>query len=396
MILYHKKQDYVLLSLILVFVADCVVNFFSAAPVFVAFIPIFLFWISFYLRRSDFIVLLIITAYFLGSYFLKSILYINFDFKDLADILFLLLFFYSVPFFSSKPPSLNCVSSCLVVLLFLFFPSIFGFDSISGGAVEEGGVSDDLEFYRNYNSGFFRLAHTASYMMLLSAIWFYFCRPKQVMGIKISWKAVCAISFIFMMFTGSRTAPVAIFLGVGLSYFFSSLKGWLVGFVLSAALVLSVIYIDQLLFYFEGSYFFQYLSFIKTLIENPHRLSRVIIWTSWVDAVGAFRWFDFIYGLSLTESMAHNYQKIGIPVWFHNDFFGVFYAYGFTGLIFFCWYLFELCRTGVRCGRSFACVFIAFVLFAAFSNGFYKYLPFMFSAAVAAFNSSKGNLKSHV
>ncbi|MNC26931.1 hypothetical protein D3C75_750830 [compost metagenome] len=110
-----------------------------------------------------------------------------------------------------------------------------------------------------------------------------------------------------------------------------------------------------------------------------------MIWSSWLDAIKSFNPIEILFGRSLSDSMAYNLKELGLSIWFHNDFLGIFYSYGISGLLLYFYLIYKiLAHKNLRMRKDFfRFTIVFFVLFAGLVNGMYKYVPFIFAAALS-------------
>ena len=137
---------------------------------------------------------------------------------------------------------------------------------------------------------------------------------------------------------------------------------------------------------------------MATAVDNRPRLSRLILWNSWLRELGSFGIIDFVIGRTFHESLLANLRNAYIQEWFHNDFLSVFYAYGaicFVGYVLL--YIKILRDNRSLITRS----FFVFSLYAsmpvmAFLNGYYYYFP-MFTLYIffLTINSAKSNISAY-
>lgn len=124
----------------------------------------------------------------------------------------------------------------------------------------------------------------------------------------------------------------------------------------------------------------QYFTFFVTAVDNLPRLSRVILWNSWLKEMHEFGILDLLIGKTFFGSIQANLKNAYIAEWFHNDYFSIVYSYGIVCLSLYVAFYMKIYRDNRVFIQN---NFIVFAIFAsmpvmAFLNGFYYYFP-MFS-----------------
>jgi hypothetical protein len=372
-----------LFVLLFVWAIDSVTNFFIEIPVGVAYLSfVLLFVIGFSVAnikcQSKLLnISLFISLYFFLNLFLKFLFGYPVGVSDVSDVVFLNMF-TTFPiwcfYFFDRTYRLKAESyyrTFLCVSLLIFMPSFFGVEA--GDAAKESDLfkqADDIEFLRQYKQGLFRIPHIASYFFLfifLVSINLYLSTRKLFFVI------VSLLSFFVVYYIGSRAGFFAIFIYF-LAFFF---VGRLRLFIMMVFVLLFVVYnVEYILDLTSGTYAFQYASFFYTLMNDYERLSRFIIWESWYVGISSLNFLEFMFGSTFSDSLNHNYLFAGHHIWFHNDFFSVFYCFGFVGLFLLVYSYFlifgfikKVYNVSDRTLFSYFSVFI----FLAFNNGFYFY-----------------------
>lgn len=382
----YTRADLWLIFAALVMCFDGIANYFTKAPVFVAFTPVFIALILHGQNRKQLTRSLLIITSLIVPFLIKSIdgTFIK---DDVSDISLLLLSVLSIIYFSENNVSNSTINTIFIIILIMFSLSFVGIDATLKNA-EEADIfnsgSTDIEFYRSYRSGLFRLAHVASYLLFLIAIYsFSLRRGLNFFGFSIGWQINALVSIVLLIYTGSRTPIVALIVALPIYYASRSVKGVLIAIASTLGLVIVAINIDLILRFTNDTVMYQYFSFIKTTIDNPERLSRVIIWQSWYNAISEFGPWDLVFGKSLSSALEFNQKTLGLSIWFHNDFLGIFYTCGLVGLFI---YLFSLAIVikKAKSAKSEFYIFniIFFMIFAAIANGLFKYYPFFFVATL--------------
>jgi len=86
--------------------------------------------------------------------------------------------------------------------------------------------------------------------------------------------------------------------------------------------------------------------------------------------------------------MAWNSQHLGVRIWFHNDYLGTYYAYGIIGLLFYLSIIQDALSLKNKRENIFIFSIVFFIFFAGLTNGFFKYAPYLFAAALGLLSSS--------
>lgn len=370
-----RKPDVAVFFSVFAFIIDCIINYKLSFPFFVICLPLstlLFLWATPSLEKRVFF----FAVFFSFSLsFSLNLIRFGFQKESLSDYLYLLNIF-SVYFFSKTVVVHERTMTYIFILLFtVYTPTFFGINAGGWDADVFISGSVDIEYLRVYNQGLFRLPHIAAYLLLLGGLWWIYAASY----FEKKYLYACGLVFIFLsLYTGVRTSFVIIVVG----YVVASLR-FTVFSVFSILLTVAmvtffILKIEYLMSITYGSFLFQYVSFFDTFLNNFDRLSRVIIWSSWFSAVSDFNYIDFAFGRSYVESLKYNEINIGLPIWFHNDFLGIFYAYGFIGFIFYCIIMIKMVRSAYK-GQSFILKAIGiFIIMSACMNGFYKYMPVLF------------------
>jgi O-antigen ligase len=194
---------------------------------------------------------------------------------------------------------------------------------------------------------------------------------------KMKWYFLIALlaSLLFMLYSGSRTFLVAVFLAFTL--FLVNRKTLIYLLTLFAALVLVIIYRFELHQIFKNTILEQFTSLVITVVDNSSRLSRLLIWRSWWYEIQQFTWFNFLVGKTYIASTKANLLNIHFGEWFHNDFLSITFAYGVLALILYLTLFYKIYHENSKIIRKNIFLFLYFfaMLFSAFFNGFYYYFP---------------------
>ncbi|MGF6551748.1 hypothetical protein [Paraburkholderia youngii] len=361
------------------FALDNVANYFFPLPVYVASIPVSMVLMFRSTRNQNdrlwllASILCLMTSVFVNfSRFSASI-------DDISDVLFTAQFFFAFFYARNARISPSAISCASYVFALLFLPALIGInasdysediDVFSSG-------SDDVEFLRIYNQGLYRLPHVASYMLAFGSLWWIYLASYSR---KVRHFMTALVFVLLTLYTGSRTPIIVIAAACLIANIRLRVREMLIATAIVVAAALFFTNMTEVLNLMYGSFLYQYLSFFETLFDNFDRLSRVIIWNSWLSAISSFSTLDFFVGRGFTSSFEFNLREIGLYIWFHNDFFSMYYSYGI--LVFIAYivpHVMALRRSlEVRSSSRFLSVLSIFMVVAAFVNGFYKYLPVIF------------------
>lgn len=372
-----RGDDFSLYAIVISFLLDNVVNAKAAIPVYVICIPLTLLVLFANFRGNrDRIVFLIGSSFLFLSFVINSLRF-EFSVQDTSDVLFLIQFLAVFIFTKDAEVSDRALSISTLGLLALFLPAFVGFNvgNYSDDVFSSG--STDIEYLRLYNQGLYRLPHVAAYMLAFGALWWL----RMAVIRKSSVSLALSMVFVFStLYTGSRT-PFFVFVVGYLISNFRLKRGSIIWIISSILLVFFFItFFAEILQSLYGTFLYQYVTLFQTMTENSDRLSRVIIWNSWLSAISNFDGFSFIFGRGFSNSFSYNLKEIGLAIWFHNDFMSMFYAYGIFGfLIYLVPHLYVLWIAFFRSNASRISMMCGFFISAsAFINGFYKYMPILF------------------
>ncbi len=374
-----EPDDVVIYFIVGAFALDNVVNYFSAVPVYVASIPVSML-LMFRFTRNKIDRLWFIAC--IGCLMTSAV--VNFfrfpmTIEDVSDILFLAQYFAAFFFAKNTRVSPSAISHATFVFALLFLPAFLGINGHDFG--DDADVftsgSEDIEFLRLYNQGMYRLPHVASYLLAFSSLWWLYLASYSR---KFRHFMLAGIFVYLTLYTGSRT-PIIVIAG---AYLVANIRLQARQMLITASIVviggLFFAYMREVLDFLFGTFLYQYLSFFETVTDNFDRLSRVIIWNSWLSAIASFNGLDFFVGRNFSSSFDFNMREIGLYIWFHNDFLSAYYAYGMLVLI--AYLVPHLMALRLAIARRSSAILLTvlgyFIFAAAFVNGFYKYLPVMF------------------
>ena len=389
------KRSFLFLFFSIAFTLDSVVNYFINIPLFVITLIVFVLGIcvpGFFSKRNYLSFILVLLVF--STSFVFNIFRMGFYKESLSDVLFILSFFGAFFLYSDQQKLSGSkdfyIRIFLIACLILFLATYLGFDqNIWGNTM--GIKTEDIEYNRSYRQGFFRKAHIASYFFTFFILYFLNkFKNKNVSSFKY------VITFIplatMVLLTGSRTSIVVVFIAIFIYYFKLKFLKYLLPF--TGLCLLSVVYIDNLLVFFDNTIFYQYLSIIKTMGSNFERLSRVIIWSSWWSEIKTFTITDFLFGRGFNASLSANLKNTSSAIWFHNDFLSIIYSYGILPLLLYISLFVMIYKKHKNAIKNNVYLFLMFTSFclSAFFNGFYYYytiiILYLFYAMINEYKSN--------
>lgn len=375
----RETDDMLIYYIVGAFALDNIVNYFVAVPVYVASIPVSLL-LMFRLTRNRLDRLWFIACILcLGFSAVVNFFRFAASIEDLSDILFLAQFFSAFFYAKNSRVSPVAISRATYVFAMLFLPALVGINAGSSEADPDVFLSGsrDIEFLRLYNQGMYRLPHVASYLLAFACLWWTYVAS---FSHKARHFLLAAIFLFLTLYTGSRTPIIVMGAAYLVANFRLQAREIVITVVIFVVAGFVIANMKDMMDYLFGSFLYQYLSFFDTVINNFDRLSRVIIWDSWFSAISDFDGLDFVVGRNFSSSFDFNSRKIGLNIWFHNDFLSAFYAYGI--FVFSAYLIPHLIAIKLairrRASARLLCLLGLYIFAAAFVNGFYKYLPIMF------------------
>jgi len=388
-----SKHDIALLAAVGAFVADSVVNYFVAAPIFVLATPVLIVLCVLATSSKRDLTATAITNAIIATSLLLNVARNGVVASDLSDFLFLALAVSAIGAAASGAPSSRALSFSSAVFAALFIPAFFGVNNSFGNEDALTSGSNDLEFLRAYEQGMYRLPHLAAYMLAFGSVWTFMQWERE----RRARYALASLTLLLMcLYTGSRTPAFIFAVGVLAYYLSFSIKRIL---PLAAGAIFIVIFvsnIDTVLSFTEGTFLYQYPTAIKTALTNFERLSRVMIWTSWAQAMSHLPLSDYIIGASFSASLTHNKMVLGDAIWFHNDFLSIIYSYGAVAFAAYAAFLLRTVWVLVNSSRTRGAVVLGtFIIGAGIINGFYKYLPIVFLFALSSHFYTNKRAKLH-
>jgi hypothetical protein len=403
-----SNPNFIFLVSLAVFVTDSTINLFWDIPVFVPFIILILplLWVDLYLNKKLNRFLTLFGFVFTGSFLITGFIY-QFHRQSLSDLLFL-LFFVTVFYHYKAHEKLLSIKAVHVFTVVIFLMFSFTFIGVNSGSfnkpvkeVESSEIStkkkvkhnneplDVLEYNRNYRYGIFRIPHIATYLLGFIGLFYAFLYKSQRKWIFL---IVAGVAFLFMFYSGVRTYFAALLLAMAI-YFMRRKTLWVL-LAFSALGLLLVVFRYPVYQFTHNTLLEPFSSLVITMVDNIDRLSRILIWKSWWLEFQQFGWYNFLFGKSYFMEIEANIQNLHMPIWFHNDFLSIVYAYGVISLVFYVMFFIKVYRCFKQEIRS---SFILFVFFttmpvAAFINGMYYYFPVF---VLFLFITLAGQLKTH-
>ncbi len=381
--------DVIFRLFLVLFFADCVVNYFVHVPVFVAgsivLLPL-LFGLSLIKNRNEKFVLLFTGVLVIVS-IINNIVH-QFHEKNISDLVFILLFVFAYFFYRHNINQLKIINVIIFLLVSVFMLSVtlIKIDSdpllkeqqdvkrkwVAPALKWEKKELDVIEAKRYYHSGIFRHSHIASYFFGFFALFFLsrFWKKKKIINL-----LVVLLSLVLLIYTGSRAMLFALSLSSIL--FLIRRKYWVYLIPVILILIGVILSIDYILKITEGTVFYQYFAFIKTSTENFTRLSRYRIWYSWWTEVRGFGFWDYIIGRTNYSGLAINKINLNYEIWFHNDLLNIFYSYGIFGMILYVALFVRIFidNRKIIVNHFFIFLFYFTMCITAVINGFYFYFP---------------------
>ncbi len=360
---------------LLLFFTDEIVRFFVKAPVFVSGGLILLIYHLILIKQSkqfDWKPFAAIAAFLVVATF--HLFYSGFHQRNISDLFFILLFFTSYLLYSRYPEALSkkMVLAFFACSLILFIPAFFGVNPRQTHIWID---PNNLESYRKYFQGFFCQPHIGSYFFGFLGLFFgyQYTRSKT-----IKWLAMMLFCFIISFWTGSRTFLAAAALPT--IFLLIIRKKWIIIAALTVIGISVIALIDPLLKLTYDTVFFQYFTFVKTSLNHPENLSRIMIWRSWFGEIGKFNILDWLTGKSFIASIYANQANPVIwakDAWFHNDFLSILFSYGIVCFALYVAFIIRIYTRYKEAIRTSAFIFIFYfaMVLTAFINGLYYYYP---------------------
>ncbi|MCF8369943.1 MAG: hypothetical protein K9G76_12955 [Bacteroidales bacterium] len=415
--------NYLFLSFLIAFIIDRIVNYFIDFPFFVVFglasIPVLLSQRSYSRQNKKWLLFLFIP--FVIITLINNLIY-GFHAKNISDLLFIILLFSFYLLYASNKIALNpkWLHVLAITFLVLFSFTLIGINNIgpvfsssnpdnyvgppknpnteqqteTGKRVKKPSTSqklkktfltenflnslanpelDYLEYGRQYHRGLFRVPQVASYFFgFLALFYFYFFWKRN----KIWSFGALAIIGLIVFYTGTRIFPITILL---ISAVWLALKPKRLPVLGVILLILSllIIFREHIAWYTKDTFAHQYFTFFITAIDNLPRLSRIILWNSWLKEISDFGALDILIGKTYFSSLQANLQNVYIFEWFHNDFMSILYSYGILCLLLYVAFYIKIYRDNSSLIRNNYFIFAIYfsMPLMAFLNGFYYYFP---------------------
>lgn len=337
---------------------------------------LFLFWIAITKRSSSIPGKFAAAGFFLLLFCdaLKNGFYISslYDITQAGGAALTLYLLSDTRIFRAK---IKFIQIFFVFAFALYAPVFFGVD-LGQIYTKNSLMDDDIESIRAYHSGLFEVPHIAAYIFYYVAISSLYIILNRTPAQRTAyWWPILFTSIAIVLFSGSRTPVYAAVFSIATYLLTGNRKTFILGLTLISCGFFFYSNPQLPLSLFEGTILFQYVSLVQTLASNTERLSRVMIWAVFFDAIRDFSPIDYIVGRGFESSLNANYMRSGLRIWFHNDFLGVFYSYGALGLILYSSGFIAFYNRYRRVIHSDILSFTAFfsLVFFAFANGLYYY-----------------------
>ncbi|CAD6366534.1 hypothetical protein SHEWT2_04141 [Shewanella hafniensis] len=341
--------------------------------------------------RYAYILVLLIVAFSskLSTYLILVLLFLLFVLgclntiyvEDIGYVLYFMCFCVSLIYLKNElladklRLSIPLIRITFLFTTFFFWLYIFGIDS-SPHQSDMSATGANVEYYRVYHSGLFRAPHFPSYLFYFIALTYIYFRRS------FSWFEfyfVITICIFGVLFSGSRT-PVFSFVLATIIYFTISRLRYVVLSLVFVCLLSIIFYkIEVILEMLSGTSLYQYFSFIYTLKNDPDRLSRIILFSVFLDSIQNFSLSEILVGRSFGSQLDIIEQSISQRLWFHNDILSVFYSYGLVGILVLFSLLKALYFKFIRVTKSYYVnvYFISIVVF-SFVNGIFYHTSYLF------------------
>jgi hypothetical protein len=423
----HKARNIninlLFLSFLIAFIIDRIINYFVDIPFFVIFglaaAPILLIQKTYSKQNKKWLLLLVIP--FVTITFINNLIYGLYA-KNISDLLFIILLFL---FYLLYIPNMNALNPRWIHVLAVSFLVLFSFtviginnigpilsssnpDNYIGPPKEQideqqpkkvinikkpsasqkhkktfltdnllNSLADPeldyLEYTREYHRGLFRVPQVASYFFgFLALFYFYFYWKRNKI---LSVGALILISLI-VFYTGTRIFPITILLVSAVWLALKPKRLPILGVIL-LTLSLLIIFREHIAWYTRDTFAHQYFTFFITAIDNLPRLSRIILWNSWLKEISDFGIIDVLIGKTFYASLQANLVNVYIFEWFHNDFMSIFYSYGILCLVLYVAFYVKIYRDNSYFIKNNYFIFVIYfsMPLMAFLNGFYYYFP---------------------
>lgn len=328
---YNTPNLVFILSLI-VFFLDAIVNRFISIPIYVSTLPIFTLTLLFLYKNIFLYVFILFSTLLLASSYFYSL-----TIEDIGYFFYFLFFIFSF-FYLKKELLNNNIILSLPLFYFIFFLTCLFFWVYLINIDYQPHVADmsakgaNIEYYREYHSGLFRAPHFPSYLFYFVSLTIFYFRKKLGKYKTFIFILICIMAILI---SGSRT-PIFSIIFASLIYFSTSrLRNITLSFLIIILVGILFINIEFILELSKGTPFFQYLSFIYTLKNEPERLSRIQLFFVFINSVKDFSIYELFFGRSFSEQFEVMQSYIGQRLWFHNDILAIFYSYGLVGIVIF-------------------------------------------------------------
>jgi hypothetical protein len=229
-----------------------------------------------------------------------------------------------------------------------------------------------VENQREFRAGLFRIPHVAAYF-LGALLFFYFALFRQNKN-RLLLLFVAVLGFL-MLYTGVRTFFIALFLSLALFLIVRKSIWYLVVFMAMLFLVVMLRY--EIFLLAKDTFLEPFALLILRMVDEPEQISRVVLIQSWWLEIREFGTMQWLTGKTLYESKMANLANLFSPVWYHNDFLSVLYAYGAPALVLYIVLFIKMYRFMLQSpgNSSLIILFYLTLVMAAFINGLYYYFP---------------------
>jgi len=249
-----------------------------------------------------------------------------------------------------------------ILYIVIYYLSVFLFPIMGKASIKFSATGSIM-----YLEGFFSV-HNFAFTMASFALYFYVIDKKKY----------SIISAIAGLFTGTRTGLLLngmLLILINKEYLFSKYNRFRnISILLISLIITSIIVIyepnNPITNTYERFFSADYTADKSFSDLDKYSSGRTKLWEiAFIELKNSLNSTEIIFGHGPLASLLVNEKKIGIPLWFHNDFVEIVFAYGILGILL---YLGTAYYFLSNANNKF--LFLYFFLIAANFNGFYQYM----------------------
>jgi hypothetical protein len=230
----------------------------------------------------------------------------------------------------------------------------------------------ELDTGRNYATGLFRIPHVAAYFF---GVFIIFSLVMLLDKRKLLYLLPIFLFALLMLWLGIRTFLLSMLIS-GLVYLVFRKSLWYLVLFLGLSLIL-IMFRYKLFHLTDETILKPFAILLVNIVDRPEEISRLTLVRSLVMEIENFGLSDWFFGKTFHQSQLANLRNLFSPVWFHNDYISIVYAYGIFALTAYLIFLFRIYKDYSKVIKNSFLMYLFFysLIIASVINGLYYYFP---------------------